>query len=229
MQSYQQQPPPASSYRASYRDEYVAGLRRASTTDGDLTAFVRVMTFAWRWSAAMPWDDPTATSGQLIATNALLDPTDAEIQGVHTPTPLGLRGVSRRNRCVHRRRRAGRRDDPPTGGPARATVVALRWLIDKMLPPATAMELNTLGHKAVSVAETGLAVTAVSIRPGSSAGLTSTGTLPSVRRPQDAPTAGRDGRETPRRRGSSLVRPPSRRRSRRRVFRNWSPRPPRRP
>ena len=70
-----------------YRDEYVAGLRRASTTDGDLTAFVRVMTFAWRWSAAMPWDDPTATSGQLIATNALLDPTDAAIQGVQLRLP----------------------------------------------------------------------------------------------------------------------------------------------
>ena len=70
-----------------YRDEYVAGLRRASTTDGDLTAYVRVMTFAWRWSAAMPWDDPTATGGQLIATNALLDPTDAEIQGVRLRLP----------------------------------------------------------------------------------------------------------------------------------------------
>ena len=62
-----------------YRNEYLAGLRRTSVTDGDLTAYVRVMTHAWRWTAAMPWNDPVATEGQLIATNALLDSTDAEI------------------------------------------------------------------------------------------------------------------------------------------------------
>ena len=62
-----------------YRNEYLAGLRRASVTDGDLTAYVRIMTHAWRWTAAMPWNDPVATEGQLVATNALLDSTDAEI------------------------------------------------------------------------------------------------------------------------------------------------------
>lgn len=33
----------------------------------------------------------------------------------------------------------------------------MKWLIDEMLPPAVAGELNALGHDAVSVAEAGLA------------------------------------------------------------------------
>jgi len=35
----------------------------------------------------------------------------------------------------------------------------LRWLIDEMLPPSTAEELNALGHDAISVATAGLAGT----------------------------------------------------------------------
>ncbi len=70
-----------------YRNEYLAGLRRTSTTDGDLAAYVRVMTHAWRWSAAMPWNDTAATEGQLLATNALLDSTDAEVRGIRLEIP----------------------------------------------------------------------------------------------------------------------------------------------
>ena len=70
-----------------YRDEYLGGLRRTSTTDGDIGAYVRVMTYAWRWSAAMPWNDPAATEGRLIATNALLDSTDAEVRGTRLELP----------------------------------------------------------------------------------------------------------------------------------------------
>ena len=70
-----------------YRNEYLAGLRRASTTDGDLTAYIRVMTYAWRWTAAMPWSDTAATEGHLVATNALLDSTDAEIAGKRLELP----------------------------------------------------------------------------------------------------------------------------------------------
>ena len=70
-----------------YRNEYLAGLRRTSTTDGDLSAYARVMTHAWRWSAAMPWNDAAATDGRLIATNALLDSTDAEVRGVRLELP----------------------------------------------------------------------------------------------------------------------------------------------
>ena len=70
-----------------YRNEYIAALRRASTADGDLTAFIRVMAYAWRWTAAMPWSDAAATEGHLIATNALLDSTDAEISGEQLKLP----------------------------------------------------------------------------------------------------------------------------------------------
>ena len=70
-----------------YRNEYLAGLRRASMTDGDLTAYVRVMTHAWRWTAAIPWSDTAATEGHPIATNALLDSTDAEIAGKRLELP----------------------------------------------------------------------------------------------------------------------------------------------
>ncbi len=70
-----------------YRNEYLAGLRRASTTDGDLTTYIRVMTYAWRWTAAIPWSDAAATKGHPIATNALLDSTDAEIAGKRLELP----------------------------------------------------------------------------------------------------------------------------------------------
>ena len=70
-----------------YRNEYLAALRRTSATDGDLDAYIRVMTYAWRWSAAMPWNDPAATEGQLVATNALLDSTDAEVRDIRLELP----------------------------------------------------------------------------------------------------------------------------------------------
>lgn len=70
-----------------FRNEYLAGLRRISTTNGDLDGFIRIMTYAWRWTAAMPWVDPGATEGQLAATNALLDSTDAESSGVRLELP----------------------------------------------------------------------------------------------------------------------------------------------
>ena len=69
-----------------YRNEYIAGLRRISTND-DLGAFVPIMTYAWRWTSAMPWADSTATEGQLNATNALLDSTDAQTSGKRLELP----------------------------------------------------------------------------------------------------------------------------------------------
>lgn len=64
-----------------YRNEYLAGLRRVSLTSGDVSAFIKIMTHAWRWTASVPWNDPAATEGTLISTNAFLDSTDAEISG----------------------------------------------------------------------------------------------------------------------------------------------------
>lgn len=70
-----------------YRDEYVAGLRRASLNDGDLDGLIRIMAHAWRWTAAMPWADRAAVEGQLEATNALQDPITARETGLHLELP----------------------------------------------------------------------------------------------------------------------------------------------
>ena len=70
-----------------YRDEYVAGLRRASLNDGDLDGLIRIMAHAWRWTAAMPWADRAAVEGQLEATNALQDPITAHETGLYLELP----------------------------------------------------------------------------------------------------------------------------------------------
>ncbi len=60
----------------SYRSEYQDALRGLSR-DGECEPYVRMLAHAWRWTAAMPWHDRSATLGQLAATHALLDPIDA--------------------------------------------------------------------------------------------------------------------------------------------------------
>ncbi len=71
-----------------YRNEYIACLRRTSASEGgDVSALVRVMSFAWRWTAAMPWGDWAAAYGQMEATNALQDPDDAAIGGIRLKLP----------------------------------------------------------------------------------------------------------------------------------------------
>ena len=70
-----------------YRNEYIAALRRVSTSDGDIAGFLTVMAHAWRWTAAMPWTDRAATEGQLDATNALLDSTDAQNSNLRLTLP----------------------------------------------------------------------------------------------------------------------------------------------
>ncbi len=71
-----------------YRNEYIAGLRSTSVSEGtDVSALMRVMGFAWRWTAAMPWEDRAATEGQLEATNALRDPDDTAIGGIKLALP----------------------------------------------------------------------------------------------------------------------------------------------
>ena len=71
-----------------YRNEYVSGLRRISVSAGaDVSALVKVMSFAWRWTAAMPWGDRAATEGQMEATNALEDPDHAPLDGIRLELP----------------------------------------------------------------------------------------------------------------------------------------------
>ena len=71
-----------------YRSEYVSGLRRTSVSAGaDVSALVKVMSFAWRWTAAMLWGDRGATEGQMEATNALEDPDHAPLDGIRLELP----------------------------------------------------------------------------------------------------------------------------------------------
>ncbi|MCP5066446.1 MAG: cell filamentation protein Fic [bacterium] len=70
-----------------YRNEYISALRRVSTSNGNIDAYLAVMTHAWRWTAAMPWTDRAATEGQLDATNALMGSTDAQNTNVRLTLP----------------------------------------------------------------------------------------------------------------------------------------------
>jgi hypothetical protein len=46
-----------------------------------------MLVHAWRWTKAMPWHDRAAALGQLAATHALLDATDATRAGVRLTLP----------------------------------------------------------------------------------------------------------------------------------------------
>lgn len=59
------------------RNEYISSLRRASNNEGDVAALVRVMSHAWRWTAAMNWQGRENVDGLLRATNALIDSNEA--------------------------------------------------------------------------------------------------------------------------------------------------------
>lgn len=69
-----------------WRNEYIAGLRKASR-DQEFDLLTAILTHAWRWTAAMPWSDRAATEGQLVATNALMDSTDAAGSGKRLELP----------------------------------------------------------------------------------------------------------------------------------------------
>jgi fido (protein-threonine AMPylation protein) len=69
-----------------FRNEYLSALRVVSR-DGRCKVLARTLAYAWRWTAAMPWHDRSATLGRLAATNALLDSTDAERSGVRLGLP----------------------------------------------------------------------------------------------------------------------------------------------
>ncbi len=71
-----------------YRNEYVGCLKRTSFSEAlDVSALVRVMSFAWRWTAAVPWEDKAATEGQMTATNALHEPDDTNLSGIKLQLP----------------------------------------------------------------------------------------------------------------------------------------------
>ena len=61
--------------------------RGPGMSDYGKNALVRVMSFAWRWTAAMPWGDRGATEGQMEATNALEDLDHAPLDGIRLELP----------------------------------------------------------------------------------------------------------------------------------------------
>jgi hypothetical protein len=69
-----------------FRNEYQTALRNLSR-EGRCGLYVRTLAYAWRWTAAMPWHDRAAVDGQLVATHALTDSTDAERTGVRLELP----------------------------------------------------------------------------------------------------------------------------------------------
>ena len=69
-----------------FRNEYMTALRVMSR-EGYCEVLARTLAYVWRWTAAMPWHDRSATLGRLTATNALLDSTDAEQSGVRLELP----------------------------------------------------------------------------------------------------------------------------------------------
>lgn len=69
-----------------FRNEYQTALRNLSR-EGRCDVYVRTLAYAWRWTAAMPWRDRSAVEGFLVATNALVDSTDAERRGVRLEIP----------------------------------------------------------------------------------------------------------------------------------------------
>lgn len=69
-----------------FRNEYQTALRNLSR-EGRCDLFVRTLAYAWRWTAGMPWYDRATVDGYLVATNALVDSTDAERSGVRLELP----------------------------------------------------------------------------------------------------------------------------------------------
>lgn len=69
-----------------FRNEYQTALRNLSR-EGRCDLYVRTLAYAWRWTSGMPWHDRAAVDGYLVATNALVDSTDAERSGVRLQLP----------------------------------------------------------------------------------------------------------------------------------------------
>ncbi|MGH3681608.1 MAG: Fic family protein [Natronosporangium sp.] len=71
------------------RNDYLAGLRRLSRDD-DAELLCRVLGRAWHWSAQLDFSSLASARVMLEATNALVDPADAEREGQHLLLPHDL-------------------------------------------------------------------------------------------------------------------------------------------
>lgn len=64
-----------------FRNNYLAGLRGVSV-NGHADALIATLAFAQRWTSQVDWSSVGTATADLEATNALLDSTDAEAEGL---------------------------------------------------------------------------------------------------------------------------------------------------
>lgn len=70
-----------------YRDNYVSALKALSLGQHNPRPLVRVLDFAQRWTAAVPWGNLAATTRVLTAYQAFLESTEADELGVRLRMP----------------------------------------------------------------------------------------------------------------------------------------------
>jgi hypothetical protein len=76
------------------RNDYLNGLRRLSR-DQDPNLLCRVLATLWRWSSQVDYSDLALARVDMDRTNALVDPSDAERNGLHLTLPADLHDPSR--------------------------------------------------------------------------------------------------------------------------------------
>jgi hypothetical protein len=71
-----------------YRSNYLSALKALSNVQKP-TPLVRTLDFAQRWVAAVPWGELNATRAVLTASNAFMDPAEADDRGIRLRLPEG--------------------------------------------------------------------------------------------------------------------------------------------
>lgn len=72
-----------------YRNNYLAALRGMSV-NGRADGLIAVLAFAQRWTSQIDWSSVEAAMGELEATHALRDATDAEAEGLRLRLPTHI-------------------------------------------------------------------------------------------------------------------------------------------
>lgn len=72
-----------------FRNNYLASLN-ALSHNATPEPLIRVLDFAWRWTAAIDWQDVETARRELEACNAFIKPDHADNQGVRLKMPGGF-------------------------------------------------------------------------------------------------------------------------------------------
>ena len=73
-----------------FRENYWSALRALSLGEHSPRQLVRVLDFAQRWVAAVPWGEMSATTAALTQCHAFLESAEAEERGVKLRMPEGF-------------------------------------------------------------------------------------------------------------------------------------------